>query len=289
MGLRHFLKRQFKRHPDLKFAEYGHALQEFTLPTDGTIEYAQWLHPLESPKSITQQGVDALREYIKPGDFVIDIGAHAGDTTVPMALAAGPTGCTLGLEPNRYVFKILQENGKLNRGKVNIDLQCWAATEEEGEFVFHYGDASFVNGGFKPKRQWFLYRREYPLKVQGRCLEHVLRSQYAEWLPKLSYLKVDAEGSDVKILTSIRSILQQYQPVIRTEVFFRLSAKQRHTLYDLFAGLEYEVFRYEESGTLQGRKMERGDMTRTKHFDVLAVPRRVLSRKKVPSTDLEEG
>lgn len=273
MGLSRFLQRQFKRHPELKFTEYGHELCEFKLPTDGTVQYAQWLHPLDSQKSITQEGVDALRGFIKPGDFVIDIGAHTGDTTVPMALAAGPTGCTLGLEPNRYVFKILQENCKLNSGKVNIDPQCWAATEEDGEFVFHYGDASFVNGGFKPMTQWFRYRREYPLKVQGRRLETVLRSQYAEWLPKLSYLKVDAEGSDIKILSSIRSIVEEYQPVIRTEVFRYLAAKNRHALFDLFSGMGYEVFHYEEGQTLQGQRMERGDMTREKHFDILAVPR----------------
>ena len=74
------------------------------------------LHPYDMPKSITQPAVDAIRQFVSPGDFVIDIGAHSGDTTVPMALAAGQGGCTLALEPNRYVFKVLAANVTLAAG-----------------------------------------------------------------------------------------------------------------------------------------------------------------------------
>jgi FkbM family methyltransferase len=41
--------------------------------------------------------------------MIIDIGTYTGDTTVPMALAVGKGGIVLGLEPNQYVYKILEK------------------------------------------------------------------------------------------------------------------------------------------------------------------------------------
>ena len=266
------ITRLFRRRRELAFAEYGHELREFQLALDGRIEFAQWLHPNDRPTLITQSAVDALRGFINPGDFVIDVGAHTGDTTLPMALAAGPTGCTLAVEPNPHVFKVLEQNALLNREKTRIVPRLFAATEQDGTFEFHYSDASFCNGGFKSQQRSWFYRRKYPLTVDGRNLLDVLRTEFADWLPKLAYIKVDAEGYDRAILQSLLPILRERRPVVRTEVFRKLVADERYALYDLLAGLGYRLHRYEEGGDPQGELLARGDMTREKHFDILAVP-----------------
>src|SRR3972149_11952529 len=90
------IARLFRRRRKLPFAESGHELREFQLAPDGRIEFAQWLHPNDRPIVITQSAVDALRRFVRPGDFVIDVGAHTGDTTGPMALAAGAAGGARG-------------------------------------------------------------------------------------------------------------------------------------------------------------------------------------------------
>ena len=266
------IARLFRRRRKLAFAEYGHELREFQLAHDGRIEFAQWLHPNDRPIVITQSAVDALRRFVRPGDFVIDVGAHTGDTTVPMALAAGPTGGTLAIEPNPHVFQVLERNASLNREKTHIVPRCFAATEQAGTFVFHYSDASFCNGGFKSQQRSWFYRRKYPLAVDGRNLLDVLRAEFADWLPKLAYIKVDAEGYDRAILQSLLPILRKRRPVIRTEVFRKLVANERYALYDLLAGLGYRLHRYKDAGDPQGELLARGDMTREKHFDMLAVP-----------------
>ncbi len=58
-----------------KLKEYSHTVVEYHLPIDGKIQYAQWLHPAESTKLVRQD------------EMAIDIGAHTGDTALPMALA----------------------------------------------------------------------------------------------------------------------------------------------------------------------------------------------------------
>ena len=159
------LKRLFRRRRKLGFAEYGCEIRDFHLPHSGHVQYAQWLHPYETPKVISQSSVDSLQRFVTKGDFVIDVGAHTGDTTVPLAIAAGPAGCVLALEPNPYVFKVLEVNASLNRDQTNIVPRSFAATEQDGQFVFHYSDASFCNGGFKSQQRWRLYRRKYPAFV----------------------------------------------------------------------------------------------------------------------------
>lgn len=267
------LKRLFRRHRRPPFAEWGFEVRDFHLPADGLVQYAQWLHPYERTQTIAQAEVDGLRRFIRPGDFAIDVGAHTGDTTIPMALAAGHTGCVLALEPNPYVFKVLQMNAGLNPALTRIEPHCVAATERDGAHVFHYSDASFCNGGFRSQQRWRLFRRKHPLAVAGRNLLDLLRTEYADWLPRLAYVKVDAEGYDRAILASILPVLRDRQPVIRTEVFRKLVASERRDLYDLLAAAGYEVFRFAGGAAPQGAKLRRDDMTREKHFDVLALPR----------------
>lgn len=267
------LQRLFHPRKSLPFADYGHEVGSFHLPRDGHLEYAQWQHPYDVPKLITQQGVDAIRRFVSPGDFVIDIGAHSGDTTVPMAIAAGQGGCTLALEPNPYVFKVLAANAGLNAEKTNIEPRCCAATVSDGEFVFHYSDASFCNGGFRSQQRWRFYRRKHALKIQGRNLLELLETDFAHWIPKLTYIKVDAEGYDRAILASILPVIRERRPVIRTEVFRKLLASERYALFDLLEDAGYDVHRYRGESSPVGEKLSRGDMTLEKHFDVLAVPR----------------
>jgi FkbM family methyltransferase len=266
------LQRLLRPRKRVAFADYGYKVREFDLPRDGIIQYAQWLHPYDVPKLITQPAIDAIRQFVSPGDFVIDVGAHSGDTTVPMALAAGQGGCTLALEPNPYVFEVLVTNAAHNRDKTKIVPRCCAATQTDGDFVFHYSDAGFCNGGFRSKQRWRFYRRKHALRIQGRNLLAMLEADFADWLPKLTYIKVDAEGYDRAILASILPIIRERRPVIRTEVYRKLLARERHELFDLLAGAGYHIHRFEEDAQPVGDFLARSDMTREKHFDILAMP-----------------
>src|SRR5262245_57752598 len=101
--------------PGLK--EYSFDIDTFNLETEGEVSFARWRHPRERKKEIPQSAVNALRMFVKPGDSAIDIGAHSGDTTLPMALAVGKTGAVFALEPNPHIFKVLLANAGLNRTK----------------------------------------------------------------------------------------------------------------------------------------------------------------------------
>ncbi len=247
---------------------YGIELRSFDLPREGRVEYAQWTHPRETPKAITQDSIDALRTFLAPGDVAIDIGAHTGDTSIPMALVTGAAGCVVALEPNRYVFPVLERNAALNRGRTRILPLMFAATPQDGEFEFEYSDPGFCNGGRHEGISRWRHAHAFKLAVQGRNLHAYLRSHLPELLPRLKYIKVDTEGYDLAVLTSLASLIEERRPCIRAEVFRHLTEAQRVALLRFLTGLGYTVRKIESESDYRGPVVASGDVMKWRHFDV---------------------
>jgi FkbM family methyltransferase len=255
--------------------DYGFQLKTFDLPQEGKIEYARWLHPYEKPKSITQNTVNFFRRYVKNGGLAIDIGAHTGDTAVPMALAIGPQGTVLALEPNPHVFRILQKNSELNKSKTNIIPLCFAATDHDGEYEFNYSDASYCNGGFFQSLKNQKHGHKHVLKVSGKNLEAFLKSEYAGILPSLSLVKVDAEGYDKEVIKSLRPVLSAYEPVIISECNKNLTPEERSELFEVLDNLGYSIQKLEGfSDDLKTSSINlASEMMNWQHFDLVAIPK----------------
>jgi len=66
------------------------------------------------------------------GSVAIDIGAHSGDTTVPIALLANHT---IAFDPNEDVHSILHINALLNP-HLHIDTHLLAIASEDKELMF---------------------------------------------------------------------------------------------------------------------------------------------------------
>jgi FkbM family methyltransferase len=250
--------------------QFGTELKTFTI-FDKQVQYAQWLHPYESDKVINEDMINFYKHYIPEGSLAIDIGAHTGDTTVPMALSAGKNGLILGLEPNPYVFKVLEENSKLNKSLTQIIPLNFAATDADGEYEFQYSDASFCNGGYLDSIENKNHNHNYTLKVQGRNFENYLTENYSIWLSKWSYLKVDAEGYDKEIIKSLKHILEKYKPTIVCECNKNLSNVEKKELYQILVNIGYKVSKLTSFESNKKQLIPNSEtMTNWKHFDVIA-------------------
>lgn len=226
--------------------EYGHTLDAFQLPETGEIKFANWANPLIKPKKITQGEVNFFKKFIPEGSLCIDIGTNIGDTTVPMALAAGKKGTTLGFDPNPYVYKILEENVKLNRDKTNIVPYPFAITKEEGEFSYASSEASFGNGGIPNEVVKNQGSFQLSQKIKGIVLEDFLTRNYADLLPRLSFIKVDVEGADREVIESIGNLLRTYKPVLVAECFTKSTPTERAELYTTVAQFGYNLFYFSD-------------------------------------------
>ncbi|MEX2483350.1 MAG: FkbM family methyltransferase [Brumimicrobium sp.] len=270
-----YIKRKLsKKNVKNTFKEYGYEIKKFDIEHIGKVDYAQWLHPFEKPKVLTFDNVQFYKNLCDEGDMIVDIGAHSGDTTVPMALAVGKDGLVLGIEPNKYVFKILAKNAELNKDKTNIIASCFAATEKDGFFSFNYSDASFCNGGFLSQIENSQHKHNYELEVEGKNLQDYLDNNHKENLNKLTLVKIDAEGYDKEILKTIPDILEKYKPALMVECYKKLNNQERDELFDVLDGYKYDLFYLEDfENKVELRQIHKSNMNDEKHFEILGLHR----------------
>jgi FkbM family methyltransferase len=251
---------------------YSYSVGSFQLG-DGTVaRYAQWGHPAESRKAITREMVDGFRGVLNEGDFCLDIGAHSGDTALPMAIAVGKAGCVLALEPNPFVYHVLEKNARANRGIANLQTMFAAAANDEGFLEFEYSDAGFCNGGRHEGISVFRHGHVFKQSVFCVNLAEELRDSYSDWLPRLRLIKVDTEGFDLSVLKSLTDVIRKYRPVIKTEVFQRTDRQYRLELLDFFTRLGYEVHKIIEEPLEPGPRITVDNLLEWRHYDVLATP-----------------
>jgi len=255
-----------------RFRDLGFRTVTYALPDEGEVCYAEWLHTASENPVITQAQVDFFKRFIRPGALAIDIGAHEGDTTVPMALAAGPGGMVLGIEPNPYVFKVLAVNATFNRDKTNIVPLHFAAATDDAEYVYGSGDPCFLNGGLVGFSSNRPSNNRWTFKVRGCNLGRFLDERYAGWLSRLAFIKIDVEGYDKEILKNLSGIIERYRPVVVAECFGELNAAERADLFDGLAKHDYRIFRLSEFQLGRRDAMSPEDMLSWRHFDILGIP-----------------
>ncbi len=247
MKILNYFKESFRRKKARRFTqEYPSKIDVFELKEEGKIDFANWDNPLAPHRIVSQGMVDFFKKFIKKGDLVIDIGANVGDTTVPMALAAGKSGVTLGFDPNPYVYKILEKNASLNKEKQNIVPLLYAISEKEEEFYYISSEASFANGGISPTINSIHGKFVYPDKIKGVNLLAFLEKNYPDNLEKFSFIKIDTEGYDKEIIKSIPELIQKYKPTIVAESFGKSAPEDKIELYNVIANHGYEVFYFED-------------------------------------------
>lgn len=251
---------------------YGFEIKNVVLPGDGKIEYAQWLHPRDLGMVLNQPAVDAIRKFLSPGDVAIDIGAHSGDSAIPIALAVGKQGCVLAFEPNQHVFPVLKKNSELNAAKTNIIPLMFAATPQDMEMEFQYSDSGFCNGGrFEGMSKW-RHGHAFRLKVQGRNLDSLIREKYPELIPRIRYIKMDTEGYESAVLHSLGSLLSQCKPYLKAEVYRKSEDAQRRELYRSISKLGYVIHKIVDDENYLGATLAEQDMSNWPHFDIFCVP-----------------
>ena len=88
---------------------------------------------------------------------------------------------------------------------------------------------------------------------------------------RLRYVKIDTEGFDRAVAHSLRELLRDARPYVKSEIYRHMPDEERAAYYDDLRGLRYRIFKCDEH-VARGRELARGDMGLWRHFDILAVP-----------------
>ena len=120
-----------------------------------------------------------LRDILRTGDVVIDVGANIGSTALACAVAVGPKGSVLAVEPHPRIYGYLKANIARNAAHQIETLQC-AISDEAGEAVFTDRRSDDQNA----------------ISSRGCIMVPRLRLDDISPRGKISLLKVDVEGHE---------------------------------------------------------------------------------------------
>lgn len=147
------------------------------------------------------QLLGALAEYIRPSDYVIDVGANIGNHSLYFAAACGAD--VLSFEPLPLAADILQRNVERNFLDDQIEVRRIALAEASTRADLRNLDLTNVGAttfGLSPDG-------EFP--VSALDIEGIDRT--------VAVIKVDAEGMDLAVLRGAVGIIARDRPIIVCE------------------------------------------------------------------------
>ena len=132
---------------------------------------------------------DYLRQAIREGDVIADIGANIGFYTLWLASQGGPRTRLVAVEPNPPVYESLVENVRLN-GFDNVVTVNAAVGEKDGTASFGvFADAPSVGS--------ILAKDAQQITVPMRTLASILKEH---GLSECNIVKIDVEGYEYQAL-----------------------------------------------------------------------------------------
>jgi FkbM family methyltransferase len=148
----------------------------------------------ENPAADALNGVYEKHYQMKPGDFVLDLGAHAGYFTQVALSKVGPTGYVLAFEPHpvNYAKWLKNCSAFSNVGCVNAMAWDENTTVDLWQSVDNSGGHSHVRVGAG--------QYDIPLKCPALDIGRYLRS-HPPTVP--NFIKIDTELSEARIIRSL--------------------------------------------------------------------------------------
>jgi len=185
------------------------------------------------------------KTWIRPGMTCVDIGAHIGDTALPMMVACQAT--VLAIEPNIHMLPFLEKNCEANQAFGRFIIAPEAVTNlATDNLVFGDHNNAMINGGILDQ-SWDSGTAATVRSMTGSTMQIVgmpfkdICEKYLtqEEIYKIGFIKVDTEGHDIAIIENMRDFLIKHKPVLLTEWFFGYSAVDSKKLFDAIQAAGY--------------------------------------------------
>lgn len=149
--------------------------------------------------------VNLVKNEIKKGDVVIDIGAHIGYYTVLFAKLVGPEGKVFAFEASPTNFEILKKNISVN-GYKNVILNNKAVSDKNGKLTLYItGRTSTENFLFKPENFTDSSKIKQTVEIDSITLD----DYFQDFNGEINFLKMDISGAEPRVMKGMSSILNK--------------------------------------------------------------------------------
>jgi FkbM family methyltransferase len=148
-----------------------------------------------------------LHEWVRPGDWVVDVGANVGNYSARLSELVGPRGRVISLEPVPETFELLTANMAKFPFR-NVTLLNVAASDGVG-----------ISGMTVPMLESGLANRYMAHLTDDAAALSVIRLPVdALCLPeRIALVKVDVEGHELAALHGMQQLLRRNRPVLIVE------------------------------------------------------------------------
>jgi FkbM family methyltransferase len=147
-----------------------------------------------------------LRNQIKSGMCVIDIGANIGYYTLQQAQLVGETGRVIAIEPVPDNVTLLKKNVAAN-GYSNVIIHEVAIGAENGTAKIYMSSESNLASLF------FQKRLNKSVDVPLWTLDTFLEGE-----DRVDYIQMDVEGYEVEVIKGMLGILKKHKPALFVEI-----------------------------------------------------------------------
>lgn len=182
-----------------------------------------------------------MRELVREGMLVLDIGANIGYYTVQLASWVGPHGRVIAFEPNPTMLRELERNVRFN-GLKNVTIKPFALSNETGESTFYCPPTGFEGHGTLRANQTF--SSVATIRVATRKLDDVLSEM---GIDSVDFIKIDVEGAERTVFAGAQTLLAApRRPRIIFECAEVLCQAFGHCGLDLLKEVESYGYKLEE-------------------------------------------
>ena len=152
-----------------------------------------------------EYSLDSIKNYIKEGDVVVDVGASIGMYTLEMAKLVGDKGRVIAFEPLKEGFDLMKKNVQLNNYEDRVRIYNKAVTNKTGKgklfyCPYHIG-ASIMYNTFDDREE---------IEVDTIKLDDFFEDTGKD----ISFIKIDADGSEYFILKGGEETLKKTKNMI---------------------------------------------------------------------------
>lgn len=150
---------------------------------------------------------DRLHLWVKPGDWVLDLGANVGNYTARLSELVGANGRVLAMEPVPETFELLTAN--ISRfPRRNVTLLNVAASDRVGLAGM---SIPTLDTGLENRYMARLTEDEAALTVLCLPVDSLTLTA------PIRFVKVDVEGHELQALHGMKSLLARDHPVLVVE------------------------------------------------------------------------
>jgi FkbM family methyltransferase len=157
-----------------------------------------------------------IKSVVRAGDVCIDVGAQKGYATLHLANACGPQGRVIAFEPDRRAVAQLRANAEKNYFE-NILLYACSLSNEES--VHDFAISKQIGWSSRFPNELARPHVESVVSVQSRRLDDVFEELgFDSEGQRVTFLKIDAEGSEPLVLLGAERTIKHFRPIIHIEI-----------------------------------------------------------------------